>query len=72
MMYTLKWSIRPSWFKELKELKELYDKKFFRRKRKNLPHIYLQALKRKEQMRMRELAESGALQQQLRPEFSPI
>lgn len=51
LMYCLDWKIFPFWWKEIGELKELYDKKYFRRRGRNLPHRYLLVLKKKEQMK---------------------
>ena len=49
LMFFLDWKVFPFWWKELSDLKELYDKKYFRRKGKNLPHYYLQIMQKKEQ-----------------------
>ena len=46
LMFFLDWKVFPFWWKELSDLKELYDKKYFRRKGKNLPHHYLQLLQK--------------------------
>ena len=37
----IKWNILPSWFEYLEDIKEIYNKKYFRRSGKNLPHLLL-------------------------------
>ena len=37
----VKWNILPSWFEYLDDIKEVYNKKYFRRSAKNLPHLLL-------------------------------
>ena len=41
LMYFLDYNLLPKWFDEEKELKELYDKKYFLRRGRNLPHSSL-------------------------------
>ena len=38
LMYFLDYNLLPKWFDEEKDLKELYDKKYFLRRGRNLPH----------------------------------
>ena len=47
LMYFLDYNLLPLWFDEEQELKELYDKKYFRRKGINLPHNSLVEKERK-------------------------
>ena len=37
----VKWNILPSWFEYLDDIKEIYNKKYFRKSAKNLPHLLL-------------------------------
>ena len=43
----VKWSILPPWFEYLDDIKEIYNKKYFRRDAKNLPHILIIERKRR-------------------------
>ena len=43
----VKWNILPPWFEYLDDIKEVYNKKYFRRDSKNLPHILLIERKRR-------------------------
>lgn len=43
----VKWNILPSWFEYLDDIKEVYNKKYFRRDAKNLPHLLLIERKRR-------------------------
>ena len=47
LMYFLDYNLLPLWFNEEQELKELYDKKYFRRRGINLPHNSLLEKERK-------------------------
>ena len=48
----VKWNILPSWFEYLDDIKEVYNKKYFRRSAKNLPHLLLLARQKKHKQRM--------------------
>ena len=37
----VKWNVTPKWFEYLGEIKELYQKKYYKRDEQNLPHYYL-------------------------------
>ena len=43
-----KWNIMPSWFEYLDDIKEVYDKKYFRRSSKYLPHLLLMERQKKQ------------------------
>ena len=43
----VKWNILPSWFDYLDDIKEIYNKKYFRRDPKNLPHLLIIERKRR-------------------------
>ena len=43
----IKWNILPSWFEYLDDIKEVYNKKYFRRSAKYLPHLLLLERQRK-------------------------
>ena len=43
----VKWNILPPWFEYLDDIKEIYNKKYFRRDAKNLPHILIIERKRR-------------------------
>ena len=47
MTLFVKWNILPPWFEYLDDIKEVYNKKYFRRDSKNLPHILLIERKRR-------------------------
>ena len=40
-MFVVKWNVTPKWFEYLGEIKELYQKKYYKRDEQNLPHYYL-------------------------------
>ena len=48
----VKWNILPSWFEYLDDIKEVYNKKYFRRSAKNLPHLLLLGRQKKHKQRM--------------------
>ena len=48
----VKWNILPSWFEYLDDIKEVYNKKYFRRSAKNLPHLLLLGRHKKHKQRM--------------------
>ena len=47
----VKWNIMPSWFEYLDDIKEVYNKKYFRRSAKNLPHLLLLERQKKHKLR---------------------
>ena len=47
----VKWNIMPSWFEYLDDIKEVYNKKYFRRSAKNLPHLLLLESQKKHKLR---------------------
>ena len=47
----VKWNIMPSWFEYLDDIKEVYNKKYFRRSAKNLPHLLLFERQKKHKLR---------------------
>ena len=49
----VKFNILPSWFEYLDDIKEIYNKKYFRKSTENLPHLLLiQRQKRSKKLRM--------------------
>lgn len=36
-----RWNVIPSWFQFVGEIKELYQKKYYKREESNLPHYFL-------------------------------
>ena len=48
----VKWNILPSWFEYLDDIKEIYNKKYFRRNPNNLPHLlYIERKRRNKRYR---------------------
>ena len=51
----VKWNIMPSWFEYLDDIKEVYNKKYFRRSAKNLPHLLLMERQKRQKLRMSQI-----------------
>ena len=51
----VKWNILPSWFEYLDDIKEVYNKKYFRRSAKNLPHLLLMERQKRQKLRMSQI-----------------
>ena len=51
----IKWNILPSWFEYLDDIKEVYNKKYFRRSAKNLPHLLLMERQKRQKLRMSQI-----------------
>jgi len=61
LQYAINYNLLPQWFNEERDLKELYDKKYLKKKGSLLPHNFLIVKKNKIELKMKNKKLGGTL-----------